>query len=217
MKKRIKYGIMLVVALVLAYNSVYFKSLSEVKATPTADQFDATTYANEFWSTKLTPGLGQAVEINTLVAELETDKDAAFAKHSHALGIGNIRYFMIRGEGEITTIGENTVTVVAKTDQAQQPVKIETEFVYGNAVRDAQGLIDLTEFTSTMHLNSVSEEINRKIRTEVVPPFKANAQKGQRVQFVGAIELNQEHLRLDEIEVIPVALDLVEPEGASTN
>ncbi|MFT2010022.1 DUF2291 domain-containing protein [Pontibacter sp. 13R65] len=214
MKKSIKYGIMLLVALVLAYNSVYFKSLSEVKASPASDQFDAATYANEFWNTKLTPGLDQAVEINSLIAQLKADKAAAFASHSHALGIGNIRYFLIKGEGEITAVGENTVTVVAASEEGQQPVKLETEFVYGNAVRDAQGLIDLTDFTSTMHLNSVSEEINKKIRTEVIPPFRANAKKGQHVQFVGAIELNQEHLRLDEIEVMPVSLEMA---GASPN
>ncbi|WP_114781713.1 DUF2291 domain-containing protein [Botryobacter ruber] len=209
MKKRLKYIIAAVVVVLLAYNSVYFEKLSEVKAEAATGKFDAASYAATFWDTKLMPGLNQAVEVNDLMAQLQSDKEAAFKAHSNALGIGNIRYFLIKGEGELSSINENDVTILAMADGEQKPVKIATEFVYGNAVRDALGLVDLNDFSNTMDLNNVSEELNRKIRTEVVPPFRAAAKKGDKVTFIGAIELNKEHLRLDEIEVIPVALEVV--------
>lgn len=85
-----------------------------------------------------------------------------------------------------------------------------TEFVYGNAVRDAVGTLDLNDFTNTMDLNNVSAEINRKIRQEVIPHFLTNVQKGMVVQFAGAVELNQKFLDLEDIEIIPVSVTIVQ-------
>jgi predicted lipoprotein len=209
-RKAIKYIAAGIVLIVVAYNSVYFKSLSEVKAASIAGTFDAHSYAQQFWREKLIPGLSKAVELSQLITQLQTNKENAFKAHSHALGIGNIRYFLIKGEGNITAIGENDLSVVIQPDSSQRTIKIAIEFIYGNAVRDALGVINMTEFSNTMDLNNISEEINKKIRTEVLPPFKARIQKGKTVQFTGAIELNQRYLNLDEMEVIPITVSLVE-------
>jgi predicted lipoprotein len=80
--------------------------------------------------------------------------------------------------------------------------------VYGNAVRDASGLIDINEFTNTTDLNNVSAEINNIIRKEVLPPFMAKMKKGDVISFYGAIELNKEHLKTDKIEIIPISLSI---------
>src|SRR5687768_639764 len=201
MKKGLKFSITIAVILLVAYNSVYFKKLDEVKASATESKFDAVKYARNFYSKKLLPGLNKAVEINQLMALLQSDKNKAFSTYSNALGIGNIKYFLVKGQGEITAINENDVVVITKRDTAQKSVEIETEFVFGNAIRDASGLININEFENTMDFNNVSAEVNKIIRAEVVPPFKASAKKGNTVTFVGAIELNQAHLNLEKIEV----------------
>ena len=208
-KKIIKYTLALILLLVVGYNSVYIKKLSEVKAAATSGKFDAAAYAQSFWRDKLTPGLNQATALPELLVMLQADKDGTFRAHSHALGIGNLRYFLVKGEGNITAINENDLTISLQPDSVGKEVKIATEFVYGNAVRDALGLLNINDFNNTMDMNNVSAELNKKIRTEILPPFLAQARKGNLVQFTGAIELNQVHLRLDEIEVIPISLKLV--------
>lgn len=55
-----------------------------------------------------------------------------------------------------------------------------------------------------MDFNNVSAELNKIIREKVLPPFKQQAKKGNTVEFSGAVELNKEHLKLSDIEVIPV-------------
>ena len=50
--------------------------------------------------------------------------------------------------------------------------RLATEFVYGNAIRDASGLVDIKDFTNTMDLNSISEELNKTVRATVLPSFK---------------------------------------------
>jgi predicted lipoprotein len=193
--------------LVVAYNSVYFKKLNEVKALVSKD-FDAKSYAAKYFNAKLIPALNSAVEINQLITLLQKDKAKTFDTYSHALDIGNIRFFLVKGEGVITAINENDVSVLAKADSSERKVQIATEFVFGNAIRDASGLIDINEFKNTMDFNNVSAELNKIVRSKVLPPFKTNARKGDTVQFFGAIELNREYPDIEKIEVIPVSLKI---------
>lgn len=209
-KKGFKYGISACLLLLLAYHSVYFKSLSEVKAAGVVDQFDAAAYAQHFLDVELTPSMDTAVDINELLTLLEKDKETAFENHARALGIGNIGYFLVRGQGKISSINENDISVQTGAATQQKKIRVATEYIYGNAIRDASGLIELTDFPNTMDLNRLSEEVNKKIRTEVIPPFIARAEAGDSLQFVGAFELNRNYPDPDHIELIPITLTLLE-------
>ncbi|GAB4018575.1 DUF2291 domain-containing protein [Spirosoma koreense] len=206
MPKNLKYALLLVLIAVVAYNSVYFKKLDEVNASAgasTGTKFDAAAYAQTFWKTKLLPDSAKATELTTLLPLLKSDKEKAFDTYSHALGIGNIRYFLVKGEGRITAVGDNDITVLLPSGDV---VKLATEYIFGNAARDASGLIRITEFDNTMDLNNVSAELNTIIRQKVAPILKATAKPGGSVRFIGAIELNQAHLHLENLEVIPIAV-----------
>lgn len=204
-KKMIRYGIVAAAIIIAFTNSVYFRSLAEVKASETAKKFDPASYANNFWNNELTPNLQQAIEIDRLIPKLHNEKEVAFDTYSNALGIGNIRYFLVSGEGKVRSVNTNDVSLV--TGDGHE-LKIATEYIFGNAVRDASGMIDINEFTNTMDFNNISAEINRIIRNNVVPPFVERVKEGDRVLLVGAIELNQEHMNLNTIEVIPVKVEI---------
>lgn len=210
MKSRLaKYTIALVIFFIVGYNSIYFRKVSELKAASLIKEFDAVTYAEQFWNKELTPRLSTAIDLRELIEQLENNSDKAFEKYSHALGIGNLRYFLLTGQGKVTSVNENDVSILIETDSIKRSVRLATEFVYGNAVRDAVGTIDLSDFSNTMYLNKVSAEINKKIRREVIPPFKAQVQKGMTVQFAGAIELNQKYVDLKNLQIIPVSINIV--------
>lgn len=205
MQKPLRYLVFLVIVALLAYNSVYFKKLDEVKAGTAS--FNTVKYAAEFWDNKLRQS--KSAEINSLLTLLKSDKEKAFADHSHALGIGNIRYFMVKGSGVVTDVAENQVSV--QIEGHAQEVDIATEYIFGNAVRDASGAIDINAFSNSMDFNNVSAEINKIIREKVVPPFKAKVKKGDHVNFTGAIELNKAHLQTNNLELIPVNLKINNP------
>lgn len=208
--KGLKYIITVIVILVIGYNSVYFKKLDEVKASLTAKEFNAAKYAQTFWNNKLRPNLNKAIDITQLTAQLSGNAAKTFETYSHALGIGNLRYFLVRGKGEIVAVNEDDVTVSLKSDSSQQTVTIATEYIFGNAVRDATGLIDVNEFSNTMDFNNVSAELNKIIRDKVLPSFKSAVKNGDAIEFTGAIELNKEHLNLQKIEVVPVEIKIVQ-------
>jgi predicted lipoprotein len=206
--KMVRYILIAAGTLFLLYHSVYFEKLSEVRAAAAAEStFDPEGFARDFWSTALPAQLPEAVSLSELIAQLQSQPEEAFPRHSHALGIGNIRYFLVRGEGTVSAVSENRVTL----QMDDKAVQLETEFVYGNAVRDAVGTIDITDFSNTMDLNRVSEEVNRIIRAEVIPPFREQVSEGDSVRFAGALELNQKYLQLEEIEIIPVSLEIIAP------
>jgi predicted lipoprotein len=108
----------------------------------------------------------------------------------------------VKGKGTITSINEDDIAV--SLDSSKQSITVATEYIFGNAVRDATGLININEFNNTMDFNNISAELNKIIREKVLPPFKQQAKKGDRIAFTGAIELNKEHLDLSNIEVMPV-------------
>lgn len=205
--KALKYTVGIVAVILIAYNAVYFKKMDEVKASKNASVFNADQFAESFWTTKLIPGLSNAVDITKLTSMLSTDPQGTFDAYSHALGIGNLRYFLVKGTGTISSVNADDITVLA--DSSTQTIKLITEYVFGNAVRDATGLISINEFNNTMDFNNVSAEINRIIREKVIPPFKIQAKKGDRITFTGAIEINKEHPDLSNIEIIPVEIKTI--------
>jgi len=203
--KAIKYIIAIVLIIVVAYNSVYFKKLDEVKAAQNAKEFNAALYAQTFWDKKLIPNLDKAIDLSQLITMLATDTVKTFDTYSHALGIGNLRYFLVEGKGTVTAVNEDDAEIALQPN-TKQSVTIATGYIFGNAVRDATGLVDINEFSNTMDFNNVSAELNKMIGVKVLSPFKQKIKKGNTIAFTGAIELNREHLNLSNIEVIPVRL-----------
>lgn len=204
----LKYIVVAVIIIAVGYNAVYFKKLDEAKASRLNKEFNAAQYAQIFWNNKLMPNLNKAIDITQLTTLLSKDATKTFDTYSHALGIGNLRYFLVKGKGVAESINEDDVVLLIKSDSGKQSVILATEYVFGNEVRDATGLIDINEFNNMMDFNNVSAELNGIIRQRVLPSFRSVLKKGNTVAFVGAVEFNQEHLKLDGMEIIPVSLEI---------
>lgn len=201
-----KYFIVAALVVFLGFKSVYIKRLDEVNAKSELSDFDAKVFARTLYSEKLPLVIDSAVELNRLVTLLHTDPEETIKRYSHALAIGNICYFLVRGEGTIGRGTESGFMINVKGVDAKTRVSLGTEFIYGNAIRDASALVRLSDFNSTAEINSISEQLNDIVRSEVIPPFVAKAIEGTNVQFAGAIELNRKYMNLDSIEVVPIRL-----------
>ena len=189
----------------IGYHSVEIKKLDEVKQLH-QQKFDATSFARTFLAKSLPPTFSKAVAIPTLTEALQKDSQKAFKDFSHALAIGNIRYFLVKSTGKITNISEDEISI----QSGNQVLKIATEFIYGNAIRDAAGIFDMKPFTNTTDLNNISSEINKIVRTEIVPTFKKQIKVGDTIECIGTLELNQEHLpSLNTLEILPVSLQKI--------
>jgi predicted lipoprotein len=204
MRRPIKYILLLLIIGLIGYNSVYFRKISELKAAEKS--FDAPAYAKNLVQNELPSIAAKAIKLDTLLAQLATTPAPLFKKHGHSLTIGSSKFFMVNGTGTITSIDDSGVTV--RTEQKNE-IKIATEYIFGNGIRDATGLINLRDFSNTTDLSNISSEINKIIRKEVVPPFSALAKVGSQIVFAGSLELNEAHLDLKDIELLPVSLQII--------
>src|SRR6187455_1015779 len=209
MNRYIKYLLLIVVIGLVAYKSVYVKKLSGMKVA-TDEKFDAVAFSKKLWEERLPAKISSAVDLFTFIKAVQANPGDAFSKYSNALGIGNYRYALIKTEGVVTTINEDDITLEVKLNDSLMTTKLATEFIYGNAIRDASGLVDVKDFPNTMDLNNISEELNKMVRKTVLPLFKAAVKKGDKVIVTGSIEIHKEHIKWNELEIIPVQLQIVQ-------
>lgn len=209
MKKVVKYILIVVVIGLVGYKSVYFKKLSDMKSNGD-EKFDSAGFSQKLWNEQLPSKLDSAIELTDLIQAIETNPVDAFTKHSNAMGIGNYRYSLVKTTAIVSVINEDEIIMQINHADSLMIVRLATEYVYGNAIRDASALVDIKDFTNAMDLNNISEEINKIVRTTVLPAFKKQVKPGDKIEVVAAVEMNKEHVKLNELELIPVRLKIVQ-------
>ena len=208
MKKLVKVFLYALFIGLVLYNSVNISKLSGLEnAVP--DKFDAVAYTQLLWKNRMQGKLDSAVELSTLIKEVEANQQTALDKYGNALGIGNYRYVLVKAMVNVTEIKADELQVQYQFENKQIDAVLATEYIYGNAVRDASGLVTVKDFSNTDDLNGISEAMNDKIRKEVLPSFKKAIQKGQKVQLVAAIELNKAFVKWNGLELIPIQLEIL--------
>jgi len=207
-KRIIKYILILLVIGLVGYKSVYFKKLSEIKDT-TVDKFDAVDFSKKLWEEKLPVKMDSAIELTNLITVIQTSPVEAFSKYSNAIGIGNYRYSLVRATGTVAVINEDDIIIQVSHADSLMTIRLVTEYVYGNALRDASGLVDIKDFTNTADLNNISEELNKTVRISLLPEFKKQVKQGDKVEVIGAVEFNKEHISFKDMELIPARIKIL--------
>jgi predicted lipoprotein len=207
-KKTFKYILTIVVLAIVGYNSVYFKKLSDVKQGLTK-QLDATQFATKLWKEQMPAKIESAIELTQLIQMIKQDPEKAFAAHSNAMAIGNYRYSIVKAIGVVSAVNEDDIQLEITGTSGIVNVKIATEFIYGNAIRDASQLVDVKDFTNSTDLSNISEALNAIVKKQVLPNFIATVKKGNKVSIVAAVEINKAHVNLNELELIPLQIKIV--------
>jgi predicted lipoprotein len=194
MKSICKYAIVAVVIAFLVYHSIYFKSLEDVKEQQQREKFNAAQYAREFWDNQLPNVLNKAIDIKELIELFNTNMNEAVKSYGKAPGVSRIYAYLIKGNGKILTIAEDFLEVSIREPQTNPDIKIMSGFyIPGNAVRDASGLVNVSEFTDTMKFNEISSEINKIVVKEVIRPFLDKKPKvDNKISFFGATQVAQD-------------------------
>lgn len=209
MNKYIKYSLLLVVVALLGYKSVYFEKLSERKSkNPIA--FNAAIFTKQLWDAQMPAKIDSALDLVDLITAVNKDGEAAISKYTNALAIGNYRYALVKLEATVNEVKEDEVLVSIPYNDSTITFILATEFIYGNAIRDASAVVQVKDFPNTSDLNSISEELNKIVRGTVLPGFKTTVQNGNKVKVVAALEINKEHIHWQHAELFPVRLEIVE-------
>jgi predicted lipoprotein len=204
----IKNSILLILLFITCYNAVYFKKLNAITKEG-GQKFDANAYAASLWNTKMPGVIDAAIGLDQLLQSIKSDADQAFEKNTHALAIGNYRYAMVKMTGTVVAVHEDDFIIETDIAGSKKQLLVTTEFIYGSAIRDASGLIDVKDFTNASDLNSIAEALNVTVKKTVIEPARKNLVTGVKLNLVAAVELNKENIVLDQLVLLPVQIKTV--------
>lgn len=155
--------------------------------------FDPAARAMEFWTGPLQAAAADAVDAAELLAALGDDPAAAAARYGHRLGLATTSSYLVAGEGTIVAADARSVAISLDDEQQDHgndaEVVIEFGPVFGNAIRDGSGQLDVSDFPNAQDFNALSAEINRRVEDEVLPVLAAGAETGRVVRFAGGAEV----------------------------
>ena len=186
---------------ILGYNAVYFKKLSEVKKQKSAS-FDFTAFADSLYNKGILQNI-KAIDLNKLQSQIQSNKDSAFKTYGNRLGIGNSAFFMVQSAGKVLSIIDGKIKLNTTENGV---IMVDTKYIFGNAIRDASGLVKLTDFKTNADFNKVSEALNTLIREKALPPITKNIKIGNEISVVGALKLSKKEIL--RLEVLPVQIIL---------
>jgi predicted lipoprotein len=174
---------------------------------------DAKSYVAANWAKKIVPTVhDKAVEITTVAAAIAKDPDAAGKQYGHQAGTGSPYAFMVKGSGTVTKIDTAAPTgpMTVEVPQAGgSPLTITVAtgpVIAGTAIRDAVGFIAFGDFTNQIAYANVANEINHKVKTDVLAKVDRAALTGKKISFYGAFSAlgpGQIFLVPTELEVAP--------------
>lgn len=178
--------------------------LKQAEAAQKAGAFDAAKVAAEFWNAKLLPAADRAVELKELLAALAQHPTTARKQHGRTLGIGGATMFLVRGSGKITSVSEDSL--VLSLHDSGTPVTLNLGLLFGNTVRDASGLLDVSTYPDSQEFNALSTELNAIVEKQVAPALKQTAVVGKSIRFAGCFEL-EDDAKADAFTVIPLKVE----------
>ena len=212
MRKILTYGLWLILILTVIFLSVKIRKTDKTDTPGTSATFAADEFALKFWENDLPGCISNAIDADQLINLLGSDPQSAFAKYSRKLGISHTFYFMVSDTGKIVSVEKEYIEVETSGNHR---IQIATSFIYGNAVRDGSGKVDIDRFLNMTEFNNVSIGINKLVKERVAAPLLKDASKGMSVHFAGATEINSEEPIPLVIRIIPVSASLSDGKAGS--
>lgn len=205
-RKYISTLLILIGAIIILSRSVYFESLKEHQKKLISSKFDPLSYAKEFWQ-RLPGEYERAIETSTLFNLLTSDMSFAIKTYGKTLGVSRSHSFLVKGKGQVCALESDSFSLVLENDVK---INIALDFIFGNQVRDASGIINVSDFPNTMEFNNISSEINNIIKIEVIKPFIKNFKVGEKIKYIGALQISEDNLDLEKLRVIPIKLEMTD-------
>ena len=195
-------------ALLYCFPLFHVVSLDQAEQSSAAAEFDPVAFVEKFWTDQLIPGAAQATDAAELLAIVKENPEAARQAHGRSVGLGHVYYYFVAGSGRIVSVEKNRVGLSLRDGHEKAQVSLEAGNIFGNAVRDGTGLLDVNDFANSRDFNALSAEINGRIERHVLPTLRDNAAVGKTVRFVGCAEIMDEQTDLDPLPIVPFIVEM---------
>ena len=184
----------------------HVRSLKAVREAQAGAQFNAEEYASRFWSEELLPAAEKAVDVTTVLDSVAADPRSVGEQFGRTVGVSSSYYLFVRGIGRVVSADDDSIGLSLQPEGNEAQVVISLGFVFGNAVRDATGLIRASDYPNAQEYNDVSAALNSIVETKVLPRLHKIAAVGKRIEFAGCAEITEAQSDLDPLTLVPVYL-----------
>ena len=179
-------------------------TLQNARHATAAAAFDADAVVEKLWREQLLKPDLRALDAAQLVKLLREKKTAA-AELGRRLGLSRTTCYFVAGTARIASVTNDSLSLALEGDAAPSVV-IETGPVFGNAIRDGSGLLEVSAFPNSQDFNAISTALNRRVEEDVLPSQRAKAAVGARVRFVGGAEVDDPASALP-LRVVPIRIE----------
>lgn len=181
---------------------------SNIAIPATGGAFDPAAMAAKLWSGELREAARRAADASVIADAIRADPAAARQKHARSVGMGAAYYF-VHGSGKVIARDRNTIRLAL---DGPQPAIVTLRIgpIFGNAVRDGSGLVDVNQVPGLQEFNALAAELNKLVESEVLPVLREKADVGSVVTFAGCAEAPESAAPGDEplLVLIPVMAEV---------
>ncbi len=172
------------------------------------ETFDPAATAAKLWSGELRAAAQRAADAAAVVSAIRADPAAARQKHARSVGMGTAYYF-VRGSGKVVARDRSFIRIAL---DGPQPAIVALRIgpIFGNAVRDGIGLLDVNQVPGLHEFNALAAELNKRVESEVLPALREKADIGAVVTFAGCAEAPESVPVADEpvLRIVPVMAEV---------
>ena len=178
--------------------------LTTATAEKAAEKFDATAFAENFWTNQLLPSLDQTVDAKNLLSAIQADATSAKKKFSRSVGLSDSYFYFLHGEGKIISVSGDAVSIAVTENSKNAEIALQTGLIFGDAIRDGTGLLNASDYPNSQDFNDISAALNHIVETKILPKLREQAKVGAKISFAGCVEVDDESTDLKPLKVIPI-------------
>jgi predicted lipoprotein len=148
-------------------------------------------YVASIWTSKVLPTVrSSAVDLTTLLRDLQKNQAAASKRYGHYSVLNSPPAFLIKGSGRIVSV--NTLSLISKVGVALGASKKPDVFIQigpiisGTDVRDALPFVNFNQFVNQVQFGEVAIAFNSKVRETALAKLNPAKLKDKHVTFTGA-------------------------------
>jgi predicted lipoprotein len=173
-----------------------------------AATFNATQFAETFWTNQLPASLDKTVKAAVLLPAIQSDAAAAKEKFSRSVGLSEGYFYFVSGNGRIVAVSDDEVLLAVTDGSTNAEVSLQTGIIFGNALRDGTGLFNASDYANSQDFNDISAALNHIVETRVLPKLREQSKIGAKISFVGCAEVDDESADLKPLKVIPIQTEV---------
>jgi predicted lipoprotein len=208
--RRWKWPIVILLFATLCWRFPLFQVVPLAKAIQdkAAATFNPAQFAETFWQTQLLKSLDKAVPTEALLPAMQADPSAARKKYSRSVGLDDSYDYFVTGQGRVVAISDDEISLAMSAGTNAPEISLEVGLLFGNAVRDGTGLLNVNNYPNSQDFNAISEALNHIVETQVLDSFRAKVKTGQKIRFTGCAEVDDESTDLHPLKVVPVQAEI---------